>query len=95
MSTQTISFLKKHAADLPLEEPLIITQNGLPKYVVESFEENQRRNEAIALMKLITQSKQDKAAGRVMSSAQFKDGLFKRQSELKGDNTHEPEQYRE
>ncbi|MEZ8130728.1 type II toxin-antitoxin system Phd/YefM family antitoxin [Enterovibrio norvegicus] len=94
MSTQTISFLKKHAADLPLDEPLIITQNGLPKYVVESFEEYQRRNEAIALMKLITQSKQDKASGRVISSAQLKDGLSKRQSKLKGDNNHEPEQCR-
>lgn len=61
--TQTVSYLKKNAADLSLDEPMIITQHGVPKYVIESFEDKQRRDEAIALMKLISISKQSSQDG--------------------------------
>lgn len=47
MNMQTISFLKKNAHNLPLEEPLIITQNGKPVYVVESFESREEQNNQI------------------------------------------------
>ncbi|MDW6004733.1 prevent-host-death protein [Vibrio mangrovi] len=65
MNTETISFLKKNAADLPLDEPLVITQNGMPKYVVESYAEKQRRDDAIAMMKMTMLAKQDVVEGRV------------------------------
>ncbi|EGR4213371.1 type II toxin-antitoxin system Phd/YefM family antitoxin [Vibrio metoecus] len=67
MYTETVSFLKKNAADLPVDEPLVITQNGMPKYVVESYEEKKRRDDAMALMKMVMLAKQDVTHGRVSS----------------------------
>lgn len=89
MNTETISFLKKNAANLPLEEPLVITQNGTPAYVVESYQDRHRRDEAIALLKLISFSKQDVQKGRVSSVGDFKDRLAIRKRKLKDSNKNE------
>ncbi|UTZ44536.1 type II toxin-antitoxin system Phd/YefM family antitoxin [Vibrio campbellii] len=90
MNTETISFLKKNAANLPLEEPLVITQNGIPAYVVESYQDRHRRDEAIALLKLISFSKQDVQKERVSSVGDFKDRLAVRKRNLKESNNNEP-----
>lgn len=82
MNTETISFLKKNAADLPLEEPLIITQNGTPAYVVESFKARQRRDESIALLKLVSFTRKDVVQGRVSSVGNFKERLAIRKQNL-------------
>lgn len=89
MNTETISFLKKNAANLPLEEPLIITQNGMPAYVVESYQERLRRDEAVALLKLVSFAKQDVAKKRVSSIGDFKERLALRKQNLKEINTNE------
>ena len=81
MRTQTISYLKKHAANLPLEEPLVITQNGVPSFVVESFEARQKRDEAIALMKLLSFSTREVEDGQVVSSDELKQSLAHRNKE--------------
>jgi PHD/YefM family antitoxin component YafN of YafNO toxin-antitoxin module len=83
MNIETISFLKKNAANLPLKEPLIITQNGKPAYVIESIEDRDKREEAIALLKLVSFAKSDMQAGRVMSSGSFKERLTQRKLTLK------------
>ena len=89
MNTETVSFLKKNAANLPLEEPLVITQNGMPAYVVESYQARLRRDEAIALLKLVSFAKQDVAKKRVSSIGDFKERLALRKQNLKDSSNNE------
>ncbi|CAI1891594.1 Uncharacterised protein [Serratia marcescens] len=44
-------------------------------YVIESYEQLQERENAIALLKLLTLSEKDKAEGRVFSKESLLDGL--------------------
>ena len=76
MKVETISFVKKNAATLELSEPILVTQNVVPAYVIESYEQHQERQNAIALLKLLTLSEKDKAAGNVFSKDQLLDGLI-------------------
>ncbi|BEO34140.1 Phd_YefM [Serratia marcescens] len=75
MKVETISYVKKNAATLDLSEPILVTQNGVPAYVIESYEQQQERENAIALLKLLTLSEKDKAEGRVFSKEQLLNGL--------------------
>lgn len=75
MKVETISFVKKNAASLALSEPILVTQNGVPAYVIESYDQQQERENAIALLKLLTLSEQDKAEGRVLTREQLLEGL--------------------
>lgn len=81
MTVETISYLKKNAANLPLDEPMTITQNGVPAYVIESYEARKKRDEAIALLKLVSFGKNDKKDGRVSSSSSFRERLAKRKQD--------------
>lgn len=53
-----ISYLKSHAADVVRElgeerEPLIITQNGEARLVVQDIESFEEREETIAMLKIL------------------------------------------
>lgn len=75
MRVETISFVKKNAASLDLSEPILVTQNGIPAYVIESYDQQQERESAIALLKLLTLSEKDKADRNVFSKEQLLDGI--------------------
>jgi len=69
-----ISYLKANAAEVlahltQQREPLVITQNGEAKAVLQdvaSFEETQ---ETLALLKILALGSQDVAAGKIMPAA--------------------------
>lgn len=86
MRVETISYLKKNAANLLLEEPMTITQNGIPAYVIESYAERKRRDDAVALLKLLSFSVEDSNNGRVISGSEFKQRLVNRKLELENNN---------
>lgn len=75
MKVETISFIKKNAASLNLSEPILVTQNGVPAYVIESYDQVQERENAIALLKLLTLSEKDKTEGKLLSREQLLDSL--------------------
>lgn len=75
MKRVTLSYLKQNAATLDVSEPLIVTQNGHPAYVVESYDDRIRRDESIALLIRITLSEQDREQGRTFSREQLLDSL--------------------
>ena len=65
-----ISYLKAHSADVIRElgegaPPLVITQNGEAKAVLQDVGSYEATQEALALLKLLALGREDIAAGRV------------------------------
>ena len=58
MNTQTVTYVKENANKLDLDEPLVVTQNGKAKYVVQSFEDYEYQQESLALLKLVNLAEQ-------------------------------------
>jgi prevent-host-death family protein len=64
-----ISYLKAHAADVLLDlaerrEPMVITQNGEAKAVVQDVASYEETQETLALLKLIALGNRDIEGGR-------------------------------
>lgn len=67
-----MTYLKTRAADLLSQvneshRPVVITQNGRPKAVIQDPESYERMRAALGLMKLLAQGEADVRAGRVIS----------------------------
>jgi len=67
MKIQTISDIKRNAASLDVSEPILVTQNGNPAYVIESWADRQQRDETLALLRLLALSEEDKQQARGMT----------------------------
>ena len=56
MRTETLSYVKEHANHLELDSPLLITQKGKARFVLQNVEDYERQQESLALLKLLTLS---------------------------------------
>jgi prevent-host-death family protein len=68
-----ISFLKANAAEVLLDlverrEPMVITQNGEAKAVIQDVASYEETQEALALLKLLALGNRDIEAGRTRSA---------------------------
>ena len=75
-----ITYLKTRAADLlkqvnETHRPVIITQNGEPKAVLQDPQSYESMRNALGLMKLISQGEEDIRKGRVRSQEQVFAGI--------------------
>lgn len=73
-----ISFLKSHAADIlkqinDTHRPVVITQNGEPRAVLQDPESYDNMRKAIGLLKLISQGEEDIKNGKTKTQ----DNVFK------------------
>ncbi len=65
-----ISYLKAHAAEIvrdleEKQEPLVITQNGEAKLVIQDIRSYEETQEALALLKILTLGEQQRKEGKV------------------------------
>lgn len=64
--------MKRYAANLDvLNQPLQVTINGLPEYVVMSLKDYNQREQNLALLKVLIKSMDDQLNGRVKSSKEL------------------------
>lgn len=70
-----ISYLKAHASEIvrnlaKQQEPLIITQNGEAKAVVQDIESYEQTQETMALLKILALGTRQVEAGKVQPAAE-------------------------
>ncbi len=78
-----ISYLKAHAAEIvrnfgKLREPLVITQNGVAKVVIQDIESYEQTQETIALLKILSLGARQVEEGKVQPAADVIKRLRKR-----------------
>ena len=74
-SIKPISYLKAHAAEIVRTlgdkgEPLIITQNGEAKVVVQDIDSYERTRETVALLKILAMGNEQVDSGRLQTAAE-------------------------
>ena len=81
-----ISYLKAHAAEIvrnlcKQQEPLIITQNGEAKVVMQDIESYEQTQQTIALLKNLSLGARQIEEGKVLPAEDVIDDLRKRRKE--------------
>jgi prevent-host-death family protein len=79
-----ISYLKAHAAEIirnlsKEQKPLVITQNGEAKVVMQDIESYEKTQETIALLKILSLGMRQIEEGKVLSAEDVIKSLRKRQ----------------
>jgi prevent-host-death family protein len=79
-----ISYLKAHAAEIvrnigERREPLVITQNGEAKAVIQDIESYEQTQETMALLKILALGSRQIEEGRVQPAAEVFQRLRERQ----------------
>lgn len=75
-----VSYLKLHSADLlnqvnETHRPVVITQNGEPRAVLQDAESYENTRAALGLLKLLAQAENDIRGGNVTHQAQVFDNV--------------------
>lgn len=75
-----ISYLKANASDVVKQlreqrEPMIITQNGEAKMVVQDIESYEKTQQTLALLKVLALGQQQVATGEVIEAASALEGI--------------------
>lgn len=85
-----ISYLKAHAADVIRQlrekgEPLIITQNGEARAVIQDIESYEQTQETLALLKILALGNRQIEEGQVKSASTVVQRLRKRGRQNEGE----------
>jgi len=83
LQIKPISYLKSHAAEIvrnlgEQQEPLVITQNGQAKIVIQDIASYEQTEETMALLKILALGNRQIDAGRVSPAAEVIKRLRKR-----------------
>ena len=71
----TVSAFKKDLASMDVSEPVVVTQNGEPLYVVQDPVQFEMQQEQMALLRLLSFAEKDVKAGWTVSGSALKAGL--------------------
>lgn len=90
-AVKPISYLKAHASELIRDitntrQTLVVTHNGEAKVVVQDIRSYERMQETLALLKILTRSKQNIRRGRSKSMDDVFGSLEKRIAAFKHEN---------
>ena len=82
-AVKPISYLKAHASELIRDitntrQTLIVTHNGEAKVVVQDIRSYERMQETLALLKILTRSKQNIKRGKIKTLSETFTSLEKR-----------------
>ncbi len=77
---KSVTYLKSKAADIlkqinKTHRPIIITQNGEPKAVIQDPQSYENMRNAIGILKLISQGEEDIKNGKVKSQDKVFEGI--------------------
>ena len=73
MRTETLTYLKEHANNLDLSNPMLVTQNGKARYVVQNVEDYEFQQNSLALLKVLTLSENSLKQGKISLDDAFSD----------------------
>jgi PHD/YefM family antitoxin component YafN of YafNO toxin-antitoxin module len=73
MRTETLTYLKENANNLELTSPLLVTQNGKARYVVQSVEDYEFQQDSLSLLKMLTLSEKSSKQNTLTIDEAFTD----------------------